>query len=920
MTLEEKLGQMMMAPFRGRFACTESPEFRELMRCVEENHIGGIMLEARRTPAGIERGQVYPTAAIINELQRAAKVPLLVAADFENGTAMRLEEGTSLPSAMALAATGEPRDARKAGEITAREARATGIHWIFAPVCDVNSNPENPIINTRSFGENPGRVAELAVQYIRGIQENGALATAKHFPGHGDVNVDSHISVPVVRGGLRALEHAELVPFRAAIEAGVASVMSGHLAVPALEAESGTPATLSRKILTDLLRKKMGFKGLIVTDALDMGGVTTIDSPGNIAVRAIRAGADVLLLAPSPDAAMAALKEAVEIGELPLARVNESVLRILRAKAKLQLERNRAVDLTRLSRVFGLENFKADAQGIADRGIALIRDEPKLCPLDAARPLRILLLIISGDPDVHPGWPLEQELCARVDCVQTIRVDTNFLRAESARLPEPASYDAAIAAMLVRVADRKGTVGLPAEQIALVRQLLAGGRPLIIASLGSPYLAMQFPEAKTWIAGFGPQEPVQRAMVRAIFGQIEIRGRLPVTIPDVAKIGTGLRVAANRMVLEPGSPSTEAKLKPAFAILELATGEQAFPGGVLAVGHEGKLLVHPFGRVSYAPKSSAVKKNTIYDLASLTKPIVTSTGIMMLASRQQIDLDAPISRYLPSFGCAAETNWMGAITTRHLLLHTSGLPAHREFFKIARNIQGVRKQLFAEKLVSPPGAKIEYSDLGFMLLGEMIERLTGKALDDFAREMIFEPLGMQDSCFNPPQKLRARIAPTENDTGYRQRRLQGEVHDANAFAMGGVAGHAGLFSTAGDVAVFAQMMLNGGIYAHRRILPRSIVEEFTNRVTVGNSARALGWDVPTGESSSGHYFSMQSYGHNGFTGTSLWIDPRKDLFVILLTNRVHPTAANEKIRALRPVLHDAVLEALGLASRHGGDG
>jgi CubicO group peptidase (beta-lactamase class C family) len=288
---------------------------------------------------------------------------------------------------------------------------------------------------------------------------------------------------------------------------------------------------------------------------------------------------------------------------------------------------------------------------------------------------------------------------------------------------------------------------------------------------------------------------------------------------------------------------------------------------------------------------------------------------MMLVASKQIDLDAPISRYLPRWEAGPNPDWRHRVTVRELLLHTSGLPAHREFFRRVKNAAEVRKQLFAEQLIAQPGTKIEYSDLGFMLLGEIVERLTGKSLDQFASETIFAPLGMRDSCFNPPRALRARIAPTQNDTAYRKRQLHGEVDDANAFAMGGVAGHAGLFSTAKDVGVFAQMMLNGGIYAHKRILPRAIVAEFTKRVSVGDSARTLGWDAPTGESSSGHYFSAPSYGHNGFTGASIWLDPQKHLFVILLTNRVHPSAANDKIRQVRPAVHDAILEALGLAGK-----
>ncbi|MGB6717617.1 MAG: serine hydrolase, partial [Candidatus Acidiferrales bacterium] len=253
-----------------------------------------------------------------------------------------------------------------------------------------------------------------------------------------------------------------------------------------------------------------------------------------------------------------------------------------------------------------------------------------------------------------------------------------------------------------------------------------------------------------------------------------------------------------------------------------------------------------------------------------------------------------------------------------LLLHTSGLPAHRDLYNSSSSPAEMRQQLYAEHLVSAPGTKIEYSDLGFILLGDIVERLTGKTLDQYARENIFDPLGMNDSYFNPPRVLRARIAPTQNDAAYRKRQLHGEVDDANAFALGGVAGHAGLFSTAADVAAFAQMMLNVGIYAQQRILPGAIVTQFTARVAVGDSARTLGWDVPTGDSSSGHYFSPRTYGHNGFTGTSIWIDSQKDLFVILLTNRVNPSAANDKIRQVRPALHDAILQALGLAAGQSG--
>jgi len=920
MTLEEKLGQLVMIYYWGRFTSTESPEYQELLREVTEEHIGGIILQAQRTPTGVERSQVYPSAALANELQRAAKIPLLVAADFETGTSMRLADGTAFPSAMAVAATGDPHDAYTMGKITAIEARAAGLNWVFAPVSDVNDNPDNPIINTRSFGEDPQSVAEFVTQFIHGVQENGALATAKHFPGHGDVNMDSHVSVPVVPGDMAELNRVELVPFRAAIAAGVGAVMSGHLVVPALEPDASVPATLSHRVLTDLLRKKLGFHGIEVTDALDMGGVTTIDSPPNVAVRAINAGIDVLLIPPQPDAAIDALEEAVKSGELPMVMVDDAVRRILRGKSQLGLEKNRLVDLNGLNDVFGSPKFKLASQDIADRGITLIRDDQKMLPLDAAKPLRVLLAVISGDPDPYPGSPIENELRGRADSVQVVRVDTNFVKAATVQLPPPESYDVAIAAVFVRVADRKGTVGLPADEAGLLNQVIATGKPTVVASLGSPYLVSRFPKAKTWIAAFGTQDVVQRAMVRAIFGQIAIGGKLPVNVPGVAKLGAGMRVAANPMKLVAAPDALNARLKPAFDLLDRAVKDHAFPGGVLGVGWHGQLVEHAFGRLTYDKKSPAVRDATIYDVASLTKPIVTASAIMVLVAQGRVDLDAPVSRYLPDWvkgpGADGNSGWRKKVTVRELLLHTSGLRAHREFYKNAKGKGAILEHVHAEPLVAEPGTKVEYSDLGFMLLGEIVERLTGETLDEFAREKIFAPLGMNHSYFNPPRSVRAQVAPTENDTAFRKKQLHGEVDDANAFAMGGIAGHAGMFSTAQDISVFAQMMLNGGMYAQKRIFSRAIVDQFTARVNVGDSARALGWDVPTGNSSSGHYLSQQAYGHNGFTGTSVWIDSEKDLFVILLTNRVYPTAANDKIRQVRPALHDATIEALGLLPQH----
>ncbi|MGA8014132.1 MAG: glycoside hydrolase family 3 N-terminal domain-containing protein [Candidatus Acidiferrales bacterium] len=918
MTLREKLGQLLMVSFFGVFDSAESPEYKEVLREVEENQVGGLIIVTDRGPLGIERSQVYPTAVVTNELQRRAKVPLLVGADFETGTGMRLDEGTSFPSAMAIAATGDPKLAYAAGKYTALEARAAGVQWVFAPDADVNDNPDNPIINIRSFGEDPATVARYVKEFVRGVEDNGALATAKHFPGHGNVSVDSHISLATVPGSRKDLEGSELVPFRAAIAAGVSSIMPGHLAVPAFEPDPEVPATLSRNILTGLLRDDMKFRGLIVTDALDMGGITSIYPPGEAAVRSIEAGTDVLLMSPSPDAAIAGLEDAVKSGRISEKRVDASVRRILTAKARLGLNKSRRVDVARLNEKFARPEYERQAQSIADRGVTLLRDTPWLLPLDATKPLRVLLVALSSDADPNPGETIEPEIRPRVDSLKVLRADTQYSTVSTLKLPPPDSYDVAIAALFVRVADRKGDVGFPEDQRAFVNQLLAAEKPTVIASFGSPYLIERFPNAKTWLAEFSTNDVSQRAAVRAMFGQTAISGKIPVTVPGTVQRGDGLSVAANPMTLQPAPATMTEHLKPAYALLDRAVADRAFPGGVLAVGLNSQLAVHPFGKLERDGEAYDADEDSMYDVASLTKPIVTTTAVMLLAQQGRLDLNRPVENYLPGFAAAAKSDpnpaWRARVTPRMLLLHDSGLPDHRDFYKEAKGHDAILDRVLAEPLVREPGTQIVYSDLGFILLGEIIERLTGESLDVFAKREIFHTLGMDRSMFIPPRKLREDIAPTEMDSAFRKRLVWGEVHDENAWAMGGIAGHAGLFSTAQDVAAFAQMILNGGIYGHERVLTRSTIQQFTARQTVGTSARTLGWDVPEEPSSSGRYFSARSFGHTGFTGTSLWIDPERKLFVVLLTNRVNPTRANEKIRQVRPALHDAIFEGLGLAA------
>src|SRR6266702_2718737 len=918
MTVDEKIGQLLFTTYHGGFTATDSPAYQQLLHDVQDLHVGGFIVITHGSPLGIVKSQAYPTAVLANQLQTKSKLPLLIGADFERGTAMRYDEGTSFPTAMTVAAGGNPKDAYTMGKITASEARATGVNWVYAPDSDVNNNPANPIINTRSFGENPQRVGEFVSAFVKGVADGSALATAKHFPGHGDTAADSHIDLAVISASRERLEHLELVPFRAAIAAGADTVMTGHLSVPALEPDPNTPATLSPKILEGLLRKELRFQGLIVTDAMDMGGITVRYAPGEAAVRAVVAGADCLLMPPVPDAAFEALQAAVKSGRVSKERLDASVRRILQAKARLGLNTSRLVDMNAINKKFGSAAWQKEAQEISDRGVTLLRDTPHRLPLDGTKPLRALLLAFYADPEPYPGEDLERELRARFDSVTTLRADTRFVNAGILRLPPPDSYDVAIVAFFVRVSDRKGNVDVPAEQAALAEQVFKTGKPVITVGLGSPYLIERFPQAETWLAAFGISDVAQISAARAIFGEIPVRGKLPVTIPGVnLKAGFGMELQANPMALQPMDARGEAQLRPAYDVIEKAIAGKAFPGATLAVGHRGKVSVHAFGKLSYDAKAAATLPTTMYDIASLTKVVATATLVAKLAEGDfavPLDLDAKIERYLPEWASGPNAEWRRRVTVRHLLTHTSGLPPFKEYWRTSKSKQDTLTKIFAEPLEFEPGTKEAYSDLGIILMAEIIERLTGRTLDDLARSFIFSPLGMKDTMYRPPKKLWPQIAPTEFDKNLRHRLVQGEVHDENAFAIGGVSGHAGVFSTAPDLAAFCQMLLNGGVYAHQRILRRATIAQFTTPQQLSGGTRTLGWAVPTEGGSSGHYFSAHSFGHTGFTGTSIWIDPDRQLFVALLTNRVHPTRENTKIQQVRPALHDAVMQALGLAT------
>src|SRR3990172_1908572 len=909
LSLEEKIGQLIYPRSNGVFLNEADPLFRGLIDAAGEGRIGGVVFF---------KGDPFATAALGNRLQEESRLPLLMASDYECGPAPRVEGASRFPRAMAMSAFASEVDLELQAEVTAREARALGIPLLLNPVLDLNTNPENAVIDTRSFGDSPKRAARLGAAYIRRAQSLGVLTTAKHFPGHGGTDVDSHVALPVLRPDRDRLERESLVPFRAAIEAGVAAVMPAHLAVPALDGNDARPATLSPEILEGVLRGEMGFRGLIVSDALDMEGAREGAWDGQVAVDALKAGVDLLLVPPDALVTHREVLLAVRRGELSEARIDRSVRRVLEAKQRLSLHRRRTVELKDLPRRLASPVSTARIEEMAGRAVTLVRNEGGLLPFRSEAPPSILVLdfVPDSEGEVMPDVLLE-ELRRRAGTLRRIEVTPSTAPLLEEEI-ENAEADVTLVASYARSRSYLGRGEIAESLSRALKRRLESGRPVALASLGTPYVLASLPEATALVATYDFAPASERALARALFGAIGFYGKLPLTLSPEYPRDHGIPLEPRRMKLENARKPDEVGFSPEGLVrvqnvVARAIESGTAPGAVVLVARRGKIVLErAFGRMTYEKDAAKVTPDTLYDIASLTKVVVTTTLVMLLHERGLLDLESPVSRYVPEFHGEGKDQ----VLVQDLLAHSGGLLWGTDLFRKfegktrEESKRGYLSTIYEMPLDYPPRSKMVYSDLGILLLGEILERVTGKALEDLAKEEILDPLGMNDATDRPPASLRSRIAPTEIDP-WRGRLVHGEVHDENAFGLGGVAPHAGLFSTARSLGAFAQMMLNGGAYGGRRLLKPETIALFPRRANlVPGSSRALGWDTPSEPSSAGALFSASSYGHTGFTGTSLWIDPERELFAILLTNRVHPTRENPKIGELRPAFHDAVQEAI----------
>jgi beta-N-acetylhexosaminidase len=925
LSLREKVGQLIMPWASGAYVAVDSPEFDQLRRWVVEDRVGGLILSV---------GTPHAYAATLNELQALARVPLLVTSDMENGAGMRLGRSYALPELlpqggatvfpplMAFGAAGSDTLAFELGRVLAWEARAVGVHLSFGPVLDVNTNPLNPVINTRSFGEDPAEVARLAGAYVRGARVGGLLTTGKHFPGHGDTDLDSHIDLPRISADAARLDTLELVPFRAAIAEGVDGLMLGHLAMAGVEGPDAPPATVSPHWATGLIRGELGFEGLVFTDAMTMGAIARRYGTTEPLVLALEAGADVLLMPRDVRRSVEVVLAAVESGRISEARIDASVRRILRAKARAGLRTPGPIDLSGVTRIVGTRAHAELAEEVAARSVTLVRDAGGLVPL-AGGALRVLSVTYASANDLPAGRTFDRELARSPLRVEDVRVDARTSDADFAALRARAeAADVVVASLYVSPRAYAGEVGAGAAFAGWLERLAETGTPVVAVSFGSPYLADALPAVPAFVLAWGGAEVSQRAAAQALLGRAPITGRLPVTLAGAPR-GTGLRRAAcegpcpgpsvglsqplpSEAVLPPDALGMDSALSARLdAIVEAALAEGAAPGAALAVGRrQGLVHLRGYGRLDWAPEASPADAHTIWDLASLTKVVGTTTAAMLLEEEGLLYLDRPVRDYLPELDAPDKRG----ITVGMLLAHRAGLEAFAPLFRDLRGPEAYLAAINARPLRHEPGTQALYSDWGPILLQRVIERVTGVPLEAFLERRVFAPLGMEDTGFRPDPALRPRIAPTQVDSA-RGGLIHGVVHDPNAWALGGVAGHAGLFGSARDLALFARIMLNGGTLGGEPFLRSETVARWTTPQHAGSS-RALGWDTPSGRSSAGRYFGPGSFGHTGYTGTSVWIDPERDVFVVLLTNRVNPSDANQRHVPLRRAVADAVQEAV----------
>lgn len=901
--LDRKIGQLFITPANGAFGSEFGAERRRLLQKVSDGEVGGIIFM---------RGDVLGQATLTNVLQEASQIPLWITQDMEFGAAMRVSGTTRFTPAMGIASTGSPENAFQKGRITALEARALGVHQIFAPVLDVNNNPDNPVINVRSYSSDPRLVSEYGLAFINGVQSEGVMATGKHFPGHGDTHTDSHLALPVVNESLERLDSLELEPFRAAVRGGIQSIMTAHVAYPKISTTPGLPTTLDASVLNRLLRDSLNFSGLVVTDGLEMSAIASNFSPGTAVVEAFKAGAELMLISPDEPTAATQLKAALLSGEIPMAELDARVRKILTLKADAGLFSRSPIEVEKLPQWIGTPVSMAESERIARESVTLLRNEGNILPIRERDFPTILFVGVSNEQDGSAGQSLLRSMRNYHSKIvykvydrrsKTEEIESIYREAQKADLIIIGSFISVYSAQEVQLSTQQRTV---------LQRLVAMKSPSMFVSFGNPYILRELPGADAMVLSWSGNSQQAEQTAPALFGASEVKGTLPIDIPGIGAIGDGLYLPKTTVRFD--RPESVGMISDSLLaidrIMRDAIADSVFPGGVVGVVRKGVMVWNQaYGYTEYS-KMKAVESKIPYDLASVSKVMGTTTSVMRLVEEGRISLQDRVSTYIPEFSGGDRDS----VTIRHLLTHTSGLAPFRVYVDSIRTREEILNAVRNEPLVNRPGEKYVYSDLGFILLGEIVGQVSGKRLDRYVRDTFFYPMGMATAHYNP-RKVGRWLAelppPTEIDTVYDRGVVQGQVHDERAFFMDGVAGHAGLFGSSRDLAIWSTMLLQGGAYGNQRFLKPETIAQFTSRQDT-LSGRGLGFDKKTRpNSTAGTLTGDQTFGHTGFTGTSIWIDPEEEVAIIILTNRTWPQRSYGRgISGVRSQIADAVMSSI----------
>jgi beta-N-acetylhexosaminidase len=912
-------------------------------------------------------------ARLLNRYQSQSRVPLLVALDGEWGAGMRLDSVVKFPYQMSLGGETDTALLYDMGHEVARQFKRLGMHVNFAPVVDVNNNPANPVIGFRSWGENPAAVARDGRQYMRGLQDAGILAVAKHFPGHGDVDADSHLALPTVRVDRRRLDTLELPPFRSLIAGGLGGMMVAHLNVPALDTVPG-PSTLSRPIVTDLLRTQMGFNGLIFTDAMNMRGVISMFPPGEADVRALMAGNDILEFSKNIPLALRMVRTAVDSGRLSQKEIDQHCRRVLALKQWAGLNHYRPIDTKNLYEDLNGPHAQYLSHRLTELSITLLRNQKNLLPLQRLDTLRIATLVLgSTSPDTTDF----QKAVADYTPTAHFRASATPTLDELAQLRTALKPYNLVLVSLQNLGRLPATsFGITPETNLLLRELISQKQTLVLSVFGSAYAVAKVRDldrAAAVVLAYQESANAQNLAVQAIFGGIAATGRLPVTVSDKYPRGFGLRTAGNFRLryANPEDVGMNGQLEARVdSLVGRALAAQAFPGAQVLIARRGTVVLRKsYGNQTYAGFAEAVvdkkkkgstlgsprlrrgaggevsvprpvRNDDLYDLASMTKLMAATPALMRLQADRKFSPDSTLGNYFPFL---RGTNKAG-LKMRDVLAHQAGLKAWIPFWKELTKKNGdLRRRYFrsdssarfplpaaqglwarkdlpariyqeigASPLNEKPG--YVYSDLSFILYPELVKARTGLPLDAFLQREVYRPLGATTLGFRPTNRFPlARIVPTEVDSAFRRQLLHGTVHDEGAALLGGLSSHAGLFGDANDVAKLAQTYAWGGRYGGQQLFDRAVLADWTRCQFCPDNRRALAFDRPAANPTvnSARSASPGSYGHTGFTGTYFWVEPARDLVVVLLTNRVHPTRRNNKLSdlAVRSALLQLAIEA-----------